>query len=590
MIGYIRKQADDNEDWAELLDAKTGIPILLDTTWTDVFWKQRSTSNRIDEIYYAFLNRFFWNELFTTVRDDDNATEENRKKPYLLSVGNGKALDGSDSNTVENNNPSYGYLNKDAYTDYRGIDPYRYYDGEIPLQLFADLRTVLNNYASYSASLPEIKWIEDFEFIPKYEKDGNTPEDIQITGLSQLQRIIFFAVCKYFKERKEETDDTSLKRWLRVVRNLISGESEDGRPQIRSTQAVRTAIEYIDRLRSHDVYASLASKEIKDGVSTDIEKRWNEEIEKARQIMDGNQLRPYNGTLQKKGDSKNEINYVNWEDVIADAEDWAFFKGAIRFLFHNEKGQEDWSCFDNKWGNARKYFKKESKDSESALNPDYDNAKLLKVLISRFDNNNFWNQLWWNHHTFNNLPRTWLYYLLNSQLTAPVHCLLSGEMEIKPLPPSDDEAWNMLYQLSNTSLLDYIVQQRNNAKYWIRNNYKGHKAIYPSGWGIFLDASDRDDFLLHKKIVDVDPNAVIGEREFLNGPDVCFKYEGHNYLWDSSDDIYLLQDSESWDNWERVVRKDSEDKSYHFHYQKDLDEETMKNEFKRIYQESLSEN
>ena len=61
LIGYVEQQAKENEEWKKLLDAYRGIPILLDTDWMDIFWKNKSENYEIDEIYYAFLNRFFWN-------------------------------------------------------------------------------------------------------------------------------------------------------------------------------------------------------------------------------------------------------------------------------------------------------------------------------------------------------------------------------------------------------------------------------------------------------------------------------------------------------------------------------------------------
>lgn len=78
--------------------------------------------------------------------------------------------------------------------------------------------------------------------------------------MNQVQRIAFFAICKYFDHDDTVADDEdSMKRWMRVVWNLISGQGEDGRAQIRSTMAIRTAIEHIEMLDPHDVYNSLSN-------------------------------------------------------------------------------------------------------------------------------------------------------------------------------------------------------------------------------------------------------------------------------------------------------------------------------------------
>lgn len=64
LIGFIQEQAEceqDNSKWKSLSNEANGIPIKMDTTWTDIFWRNRSESKRIDEIYFAFINRYILN-------------------------------------------------------------------------------------------------------------------------------------------------------------------------------------------------------------------------------------------------------------------------------------------------------------------------------------------------------------------------------------------------------------------------------------------------------------------------------------------------------------------------------------------------
>lgn len=56
LIGYIQERIRENEEWEELDD----VPIKMDTVWTDVFW-QNHKNGKIDEIYFAFINRYFLN-------------------------------------------------------------------------------------------------------------------------------------------------------------------------------------------------------------------------------------------------------------------------------------------------------------------------------------------------------------------------------------------------------------------------------------------------------------------------------------------------------------------------------------------------
>lgn len=286
LIGYMTKCSEEafedkqKSQWELLLDTRKGLPIKFDTDWTDIFWANRSCgikekngkgikskSNHIDEIFFAFLNRFFWNELFIA-RKSDNPSQ------FLLDMGKG------DENSVqENENASYRYLNDSANRNpndydtkiaYQGLDEYKYDNGVIPIEFFLKLQRVLNNYYRFSqnCTLPTCPWDSSFRFIPQYVKDENSDnieisnnaneKILKVSTLNQVQRIVFFAICKYF-DHDDTVEDSmdSMKKWIRVIWNLISGEGEDGRPQIRSSVAMRTAIEHIEKLDAHDVYNSL---------------------------------------------------------------------------------------------------------------------------------------------------------------------------------------------------------------------------------------------------------------------------------------------------------------------------------------------
>lgn len=544
LIGYITKQAeeggDTNNKWSDLLDSLNGIPIKLDTDWTDLFWENRSRGiidkdgktnklNQIDEIFFAFMNRFFWNELFTA-KKSDNPSE------YVLDIGKG-----DESYAQENNNISYSYLNDsnnrnpndyDTKIAYQDFDVYKY-DKGIPFSSFKKLRTVLNNYFNYSKNnkLPECPWDSDFQFIPQYvidEKSNNieitnnaNDKILKVSTLTQVQRIVYFAVCKYFDEG--EGNHESLKKWLRVIWNLVSGQGEDGRPQIRSTMAVRTAIEHIDKLDSHNVYICLKEMSQEEGTS-DFSSRWNEEIEKAKQILDG----------------KPRADGEKWEDIIIKAEHYAFFNGSIRFLFQNENGIVDWQLFDTKWECVQRYFLEVTPTKASAMQEPYRNAKLLKMMISWFDSETFWNVIMWKHRTFNNRPETWLYYLINRHNCKPIHHLLLEENNIIPIPQqSADFAERTIYLLSNTTLLDFVREKIPNS--WIRD-YHYHKAIFPSGTGVFLNAEERDELMANTPGVVVRDSHIIPGTTLLYGSDINFTYKEKNFQWYRSDFVYMMDD------------------------------------------------
>ena len=565
LIGYIQKRAEEEthddkqiNEWELLLDSQSGIPIKFDTDWTDIFWVNRSKgikdkdgklvkSNQIDEIFFSFLNRFFWNELFIAKKMDNPSL-------FILEIGK------SDEGTVqENENASYRYLNDssnrnpndyDTKIAYQGLDEYKY-DNGIPIDFFLKLQKVLNNYYIFSkdCTIPSCQWDGSFRFIPQYIEDENSDnieiknnaneKILRVSTLNQVQRIVFFAICKYFDhDETVEDSEESIKRWIRVVWNLISGQGEDGRPQIRSAQAMRTAMLFISELNSHNVYYSLSEYDIQNLGNSDFDERCKEEINKAKQILDKNgNLRKYNGTRKK--DYMTE--YKTWEEIIIDAEQYAFFRGGIRFLFQNEEGLVDWTLFDLKWEHANNYFPPKA----FAMEEQFRNADLLKSMISWFSAEAFWKVLWYKHRTFNNKPETWLYYLLNNDNCYAIHHMMIGERNSSvAFKDSADFAERTVYILANTSLLDYVITQIPNS--WIRDGYHKHIAIFPSGPGVFLNAEKRDKLLTKTGRIEIRQDHIILDTTFLFGNDINFKFDDYNFQWCSNDYVYLMEREQYW--------------------------------------------
>ncbi len=538
LIGYIRKKSEADEMWKPLSDVRNGMPLKFDTTWAELFWQNRSTLYTVDEIYLTFINRFFWNQLFMF---------KSRDKKYILSVGQG-IVDGKAEYTIENRNASYQYLNADDCHRYIGFEPYMFYtedgkSGQVPLGTFQALMTVLDRYCKAKDIGLKLgaRWDDNsFAFIPTY--DGHVAEkaeDLGVSPITQIQRIAFFAVCKYLEDG--DVDDVSLRRWMRVVWNVISIQDEDGQPQIRDTSAMRRAMELLGQLDSHHVYESLRNETRTSDTLIDVQ--LNEEVVKAKQILaDDGTLRKYEGNCLKDDGS----HYGTWEEIIMDAEAYSFFHGSIRFLFLNDNNKTDWSTFDTKWDNVRRFFKKRIGHGQSAMNGHYDNALLLKSLLSKLtlaDVNE--DTIWFRHRTFNNRPATWLYYLLNDKLRKYVHeLLMSPEPELSPqktVGEGDDiEKANALYLLTQTGLLDYVMKHL--PKSWIRP-YRNHTAIYPSSEGVFLNASRRDHFLLTTPGIDVDENCKIKDTELLYKWNISFTYKGRNFQWDWKDIIYQMEDN-----------------------------------------------
>ena len=361
LIGYINSRAKDYCNWRRLLDSTNGIPIKMDTTWTDIFWKNRSNENRIDEIFFTFINRFFWNELFIAKDNEDK---------NILKVG------ASDKGgRLEEENNYYKYLNGDNDISYKVFDNYKYLNDEIPIEFFEKLERILDNYSNYKGEFPICTWEEKFNFIPKYESSG-------VESYNQVYRVVFFAICKYFDHDQEieDTEDTSFKRWMRVVWNLVSGDDENLRSEIRSTEAMRAAIKFIETLDSHNVYESLYNYDDSQIKNSAFDKRCKEEIIKVRQIWDGN-LRKYNGICKKEGGSY----YNTWEELIIDAEGIKDLKGTISFLYTNQSLKISWNDFSHKFKVVKDIYsiEKENRNTISDIVP-YLCDDYLKKIFSAY--------------------------------------------------------------------------------------------------------------------------------------------------------------------------------------------------------------
>lgn len=516
-IGYITEQAKcSSPEWNGLLNPTSGLPVKMDTVWTDIFWEEKANDYRIDEIYFAFINRFFWNELFTGKKDGI----------YILDIGKGD----------ENTNSSYKYLNDsdnsndyDTRIAYKGLGEYRYLNGEIPFRTFEKLNKVLDNYLEIRCCrcmgapiIPECPWDHDFEFIPSYIKDEETDENIvvknnsnesiyQITYLNQVHRVVFYAVCKFLNEYNAGSGAMydQLERWMRVVWNLVSSEGIDGRPIIRSTQAMRAAMELIQKLDVQDVYGSLVNLKDNEEGASDVGNRLKEEIIKAEKINED----------------------LSWEEKLKDAE--KLFKGGIRFLYHNENDDDevDWDKFDVKFNAVKKYL-----DFDKNRIKDEYKVKFIKAFVFQNPIDDICDK-----ELFNPKLSTWNWVLNNSAYAKSVHVLLTEDLDnIKPLngdgcdiTPSVD--WPFDFMVDN-----YMFGGRGRfhrvANVWAFYRPYGQKAL-------LLDQKDFARNRLLRLLLEHDKvqisNIGIEGGNFFPDWDIKFRYGEYALIWKHDNKIYF---------------------------------------------------
>lgn len=322
LVGYIREKTQDNpQEWNNLLDAKEGIPNKMDTTWTDIFWKNKSQDNRIDDIYFAFLNRFFLCELICQKVDD-------KYRERIAETSSFRYL--------------YGKEGNDASIKYEDFGKYKYDNKEIPKTFFESLKAVLDNYTE-NPNLFFPKWVEtEFQFIPQYR--NNT-----ISTLGQKERVVFLAVCRYLEKGKI---DDSFKQWMRIVWNIV--ENNDA--------GMIGAMRLIDELgeHSHEIYKFMANEDTK--IKSEAAKEQvNEEIAKVKQIL-------MNRKYTNEGFAEN---------VITHAESHPLLKGCISALFDSD------NC--EKVSFSQSLYDRVNLLNELWNKDNSEDYRLVKVLISLYD-------------------------------------------------------------------------------------------------------------------------------------------------------------------------------------------------------------
>lgn len=406
------------------------ISLKLDTSWTDIFWKNKSSKDEIDEIYFAFLNRWFFNEWIvngSVVSDDIDKAKKTQSELY-----------GKNKKNTEINDAKISYKKFDLYKGILDLNP----------DLILKLEKTLDNFSEFlktkNMNLPELQkiffplWDEKskFRFIPEYKKDDNGNESEiedfgkkkirEVMQIDQMERPVFFAICKYFEQGKYEKK--SFRRWLRFAWNLTS----DAR--LRDTNAMIQVVKKIDEFTnkkdySHNIYDALSKQDLSKIRDTAIGLQFKEECIKAKQIVSDSEF----------------------ESKIEEAEKTAFFAGQIRFLYQDEKGDSEWSNFDKKLKNAKLYFDKNG----------IKKAEYIAVFVSSLTK---WNSLV-NGLAISRRADCWKNILLNQNYQEPINSFLEKFSSFNPNFQSkiDDapDGWREFsfefqHELCDKNLLEYI--------------------------------------------------------------------------------------------------------------------------------------
>lgn len=491
-----------------------GFCVLMDTQWTDLFWHFRSADNRIDEIYMSFLNRFFLN--WYIANTPFKPEEVTKRDLYIMLSTADKKGDKADC-------------------QYKSI---AVYDPVLTKECISMLTTCMNNLCELYKNIGRQAieeffrpyWIsgEDkssnipFYFIPHYKKTENNKTDNTPYTLTYPQQVVSHAICVYLTTCKE-VNINRLKDWIHFVWNIAENSYIDKEQSISAIRFFGKGINELPKLgdaampinASDDIITYLAridESQIKDTFSR---RQLLEEISKAKQI--------------KKD--------PDWKGKIYAAENFAFFKGAIAFLFTNEDGKTDWNNFDIKMETARLLFDKEGVRTDQRV-------KALHTLYSYCDDFNA--QFWWNAKIFNCSANTWKENILTKVnasneyiYSKPVHHLLMGDA------PSEEKKENERLQiLANESFVKFLVSENtNNENLYIRHP---HDALYYCGnmYGVMLDYPMRDTYLNH--LLDAGIIELTDSNKRIAGTGLFWGYLSINFIYHvNGKELYLRWNKQS---------------------------------------------
>lgn len=329
-------------------------------------------------------------------------------------------------------------------------------------------------------------------------------------------RAAFYALLKYYEKKQENQEPpknqkTELAQWMRIVWNIIENYVEREESYIPALQLIETIAENGFDITTLRVYNGVAKDQV------------NEEIAKVMKIHAGS-----------RSDGK------SWEEIIIDAEKYAFFKGSIRFLFTKKEIGDDWDGFDTKWENAQKCFDGNNVDEDSYF------SNLRKFINQCSTNTELKNII------YDILPASWKINLLNGDLANVTHRFLSDDSNT--IQNNEDAVWQKVKEdLTNTDLLknlSYNGSHVNGCR--LRDDKYGQIALFPSGAN-----SDQKKYVIGNirntilstllKNKKVTCGQKISNCDFFWGWNINFEYtkddKSFAFQWNTDGNVYLTENN-----------------------------------------------
>lgn len=297
---------------------------LIDNNWTNFFWN-KDEIDLFDSKWIAFLCRFA-----VCVKIENSTSDTNENIAAILKDW-----------CVYKDDHEKGFIYKyKVFRDFQNI-----FNGTVLARLekiFCGWQALKksNDFSLISS------WGDSFDFIPVKKENS-------ISTLTMKTRVLFYGTILFCEKCGADEKDTCLidewNAWKRVIWNLAENTNESS-----NLDSFVGVMKMIGKFAEGclDIYAYLTS-----GVLNDFKfDQLKEEVEKAKQIK----------------------NHPEYEKGIIDAEKYAFFNGAIRFLYHNAEGEADWENFSAKFEKTKTYF------NSSGVADEYrKNAVLLRYFLAK---------------------------------------------------------------------------------------------------------------------------------------------------------------------------------------------------------------